>query len=342
MIRIAALFASSILLLFGAHVQTAGAHALEPGYLEIEPLGSDDWQITWRKPIVGSEPMAIDAILPETCAPRQGPEPRYDGRAFITGWVATCSGGITKAPLTIEGLSSTATDVLVRYVPAVGDSAQSHRLSPSNASVTLPEAASIWQVFGSYISLGIDHILGGVDHLLFVLALMLLIRDVRKLVGAITAFTVAHSITLGAAALGWIALPVPPVEAVIALSIVFLAGEIVAPAGETPRLSERAPWLVSFAFGLLHGMGFASALRDIGLPPDDVLAALLAFNLGVEAGQLLFIAAILAVLWLGRRIIPGIVDGQLRRGAPAMKLAAYAIGGIASYWTIDRIAGFLT
>ncbi len=342
MIRTAFLFAAVLALAIAGGAGPATAHALEPGYLEIEPLGGDDWQVAWRKPIVGNAPMAIDAVLPDTCTPRRGPEPRFDGRAFITGWIATCSGGITAAPLEIDGLSTTATDVLVRYVPEPGASAQSLRLTPDNVTITLPTAASIWQVFGSYFGLGVDHILGGLDHLLFVLALMLLIRDVRKLVGAITAFTVAHSLTLAAAALGWVTLPIAPVEAVIALSIVFLAGEIVAPRGEAPRLSERAPWLVSFAFGLLHGMGFASALREVGLPPDDILMALLAFNLGVEAGQLLFIACVLALVWTGKLILPTLVERQVRPGAPTMVVLAYAIGGIAAFWTIDRIAGFVT
>jgi hydrogenase/urease accessory protein HupE len=316
------------------------AHALEPGYLEITPSEADTWQITWRKPQVAGRPMGIDAVLPDQCAPQRSPPPRFDGRAFISGWVAQCDTPIWNGQLVIDGLDATATDVLVRYTPEPGASAQTFRLTPDQPGITLPAVPSGWSVLTSYFWLGVDHILGGIDHLLFVFALLLLIPDLRRLVAAITAFTVAHSITLAAAALGWIAAPMPPIEAVIALSIVFLAIEILSRGKGVPSFTQASPWIVAFGFGLLHGMGFASALREIGLPEGDIPRALVAFNIGVEAGQLMFVAAVLALTFCLKRLAPGLLQRQLAHGAAGNTIAAYAIGSVAAFWTVERVASF--
>ena len=184
--------------------------------------------------------------------------------------------------------------MLVRY--DLGEAAPTAtRLTASRPPSPCPRPRGASASSQATSALGVDHILKGIDHLLFVLMLLLLIRDWRTLLGAVTAFTVAHSLSLAAATLGWIIVPPPPVEAIIALSIAFLAAELLHPPGEEKRLTERFPWLVAFAFGLLHGLGFARALLDIGLPAGDVPLALLAFNLGVEAGQILFIAVVLAL-----------------------------------------------
>lgn len=315
----------------------AEAHALEPGYLEINPLSDGQWQITWRKPQVNGQPMGINARLPAFCTPDQGPAPRFDGRAFVTGWTAKCDGPLSSGEVFIDGLAQTATDVLLRYTAGPETSAQTFRLTPDAPAVTLPETPTVWSVFTSYFSLGVDHIISGLDHLLFVFALLLLIKDIRPLVLAITAFTVAHSITLAAAALGWFTLPVKPVEAVIALSITFLAAEIVARDAGHPSLTQRAPWSVAFGFGLVHGLGFASALRYIGLPEGDVPLALVAFNLGVEAGQLLFVVAVLLAVGCLRLLLPQQFASLRRPGAIPMTAAAYAIGALAAYWTVDRV-----
>ncbi|MCV6595721.1 MAG: HupE/UreJ family protein [Mangrovicoccus sp.] len=323
----------------------ARAHALEPGYLEIEAVkataAAQTWRVTWRKPQVNAAPMAIEAVLPDICTPRRPPAPRFDGRAFISGWQASCAGPITDGVVRIEGLERMATDVLLRFVAEPGGRPQTLRLTPSEPATNLPETPSPWGVFTSYAQLGLEHILEGLDHLLFVFALLLLIPDLRRLFWAITSFTLAHSITLTAATLGWLHLPVAPVEAVIALSIVFLASEIVQRRDGAPRLSEAAPWLVSFAFGLLHGLGFASALDEIGLPQGEIPLALFAFNIGVEAGQLLFIAMVLATGWILSRLLPGLLSGQRRPGAPGITCAAYAIGSIAAFWMIERVLGFV-
>ena len=198
------------------------------------------------------------------------------------------------------------TDVLLRIDYLDGTSFV-RRLTPSNPSAVVPEQPSSWDVVATYLFLGVEHILLGIDHLLFVLALLLLIRGVRRLVIAVTAFTAAHSITLAAATLGWMTVPSAPVEATIALSILFLATQLAkAPAevGADPAaddLTTRFPWVVAFSFGLLHGFGFAGALAEVGLPEQAIPVALLFFNVGVEIGQRLFIAVVLAGGWVVRR-----------------------------------------
>lgn len=316
----------------------ARAHALDPGYLEIASLEGETVRVFFRLPDVQGQPMEISAVLPETCSDRQGPAPAADGRAWSSAWITTCQGGLAGGTITIEGLEDTRTDVLMRAeIEGVNVTA---RFTPTSTAMTLPLDPGPIDVLTSYFPLGVEHILGGFDHLLFVFALLLLIPDTWRLVGAITAFTVAHSMTMGAATLGWIALPAPPVEAIIALSIMFLASELLRRRQGEMLLSERYPWIVSFTFGLLHGFGFAGALREIGLPQGDVPLALLAFNLGVEAGQLMFVAAIVLIGWVGARMVPALIEGLRTPGRLPATLSAYAIGSISAYWLIDRVSGF--
>ncbi len=308
------------------------AHALDPGYLEIRQIASGTWSIYWRKPDVNGQPMAIDAVLPDDCAPSRGPEPISDSRAWISSWVVECGTEISGQPIAIEGLETQKNDVLVRLHPLQAEPT-TLRFTPEAAVQNIPIEQTTWSVFVSYFQLGFEHILEGWDHLLFVFALFILVRDPWRLVGAVTAFTFAHSITLALATFGVLNLPGPPVEAVIALSIVFLAMEIVKGGEGRFRLSKQKPWIVCFGFGLLHGLGFAGALADIGLPSNDIPAALLAFNLGVEAGQLSFIAA-LALLLATWRLI------ALPIGQRATVITAYGIGSVSMYWLIERISGF--
>jgi hydrogenase/urease accessory protein HupE len=337
MIRLLALL---IALLPALVPDRAAAHALEPGFLELQPIGGADWRVTWRKPQVNGAPMAIDAVLPATCTPRRGPAPAFDGRAFVTGWIATCDGGLSGGEIRIEGLERTRTDVLVRYASAPGAAPEAMRLTAPSPAFTVPEDPGALGVFASYFALGVDHILKGIDHLLFVLMLLFLIRGWRRLLGAVTAFTVAHSLSLGAASLGLIVVPAPPVEAIVALSIAFLAAELLHPPGAEKRLTERYPWAVAFAFGLLHGLGFARALLEIGLPKGDVPLALLAFNLGVEAGQILFIVVVLALGAALARLYPS-ARAQLAPGAPGLRALAYGVGALAAFWVVERVAGFV-
>ena len=311
----------------------AASHALEPGYASIEPVEADLFRVFWRRPDVAGAPMRLDLELPENCAPRRAPPPRFDGRAWVSMFGADCADGLGGGRIAIHGLEATQTDVLVRYRDPDGLTL-TERLTPDRIAVVLASRPNQIGIFASYFGLGFEHILEGWDHLLFVFALLLLIRDPWRLVGAITAFTVAHSITLAGATLGWVSVPSRPVEATIALSIVFLASELVRIPPDEPRLSERFPWLITFSFGLLHGFGFAGALSDIGLPAGEVPLALLAFNLGVEAGQLGFIAFVLALGWIGRaipRVKRGLLHAATRTGA------AYLAGCAASYWLIERV-----
>ena len=285
--------------------------------------------------------MAIDAVLPQGCSPRRGPDPAFDGRAFLTGWVASCADGLEGVEIRIEGLERTRTDVLVRYVTAPGGAPQTARLTPAMPAFIVPVDPGPLGVVAGYFALGIDHILKGVDHLLFLLMLLFLIRDWRSLVAAVTSFTIAHSLSLAAASLGWIVVPSPPVEAIVALSIAFLAAELLQQSREGNHLTVRYPWTVAFAFGLLHGLGFARALLEVGLPEGDVPLALLAFNLGVEAGQLLFIVAALALGFAFARLYPALAARFTQPNTLFFRGVAYGVGSLAAFWVIDRVAGFV-
>ncbi|WP_245815215.1 HupE/UreJ family protein [Shimia gijangensis] len=319
---------------------SAHSHALEPGYLEIIPAENDQWQVTWRKPQVSGKAMEIDAVLPAGCAPRRGGTPRFDGRAYVSGWITVCETPIWEGDIFIEKLQSTATDVLVRFVSEPGAPATTLRLTPDAPSARLPAAQTSWSVLTSYIALGVDHILAGIDHLLFVFALLLLVPDRRNLIWAITAFTVSHSMTLALATTGWISLPMPPVEAVIALSIAFLAVEVVTKNANRKTMMQRSPWLVAFAFGLLHGLGFASALQDIGLPHSEIPLALLAFNIGIETGQLMFVACLLIVAFILGKTGATRAISETKVGGVGLTVAGYAIGSVAAFWTVERTVAF--
>lgn len=322
-----------------ASFSMAAAHELDPGFLDIRQVKGATWQVFWRVPDVEGKPMRIAPVFPTGCTPEQGPKPGSDGAAWSAWWTLVCADGLAGRSLRIEGLHLQKTDVLLRFAPQQ-QSVATLRLTPAASRVDLPEVFSPIQVLSVYGKLGFEHILEGLDHLLFVFALLLLIRDWRRLVGAITAFTVAHSITLALATLGHISVPGPPVEAVIALSVVFLAIEYLKSGDGQTRLSVRAPWVVAFAFGLLHGLGFAGALQEIGLPETDLGLALLAFNLGVEAGQLAFVAVLLMLVAVVRQIAPnsGKITQSLHR--IGQNAVGYAIGGVATFWLVDRLSGF--
>ena len=236
----------------------------------------------------------------------------------------------------IDGLERTSTDVLVRFDFADG-ATEAHRLTPGDPSFTVPTQPSRLEVVRTYLLLGIEHILSGIDHLVFVLALLILVKGVRRLIFTVTAFTIAHSLTLAGATLGYVQMPGPPIEATIALSIMFVAAEIIHSRRGRPGLTEKYPWVVAFTFGLLHGFGFAGALAQIGLPQTSIPVALLFFNVGVEIGQLLFIASVFTIIALARRITRRI---NIPRPAWSWAVPPYAIGSLAVFWVIQRIAAF--
>ena len=305
----------------------AFGHEVRPAYLELRQTAEEIWSVLWKVPAQGDMRLALHPRFPAGCALASEPVSFQVNDAYVERTSIACRGGLVGRTIAIEGLAATMTDVLVRSMRTDG-SVQVARLSPSSPDFVPEASARPFEVARTYTVLGVEHILRGIDHLLFVLALLLLVGDKwPPLVKTITAFTVAHSITLAAATLGWMRVPQAPVEAVIALSIVFLAAELARRGRAEAGLTERHPWLVAFVFGLLHGFGFAGALREVGLPESDVPLALLTFNLGVEAGQLLFVAAALLVLGLGRRL----AAPQWMHAVPS-----YAIGTIAMVWLLER------
>jgi hydrogenase/urease accessory protein HupE len=236
---------------------------------------------------------------------------------------------LSAGPIEIAGLNVTILDVLVRVTFADGTTV-SHMLRPLEPSWTVTKESSRVDRWG-YIGLGVGHILFGVDHLLFVLGLLLIVRGYGLLFKTITAFTVAHTITLGLAVLGAVHVSPAPVEAVIALSIVFLALELAQHAHGKVGLTYRNPWIVAFAFGLLHGFGFAGTLSRLGIPSKEIPLALLFFNVGVEAGQLAFVAAFLAFVQSPRTL-------EIRWPSWSPPIPAHTIGSIASFWLVQRCA----
>ena len=318
---------------FGA---SSYSHALQPGYLELRLIDKDLYAVVWKIPATGGRPMAIAAQLPESCDPRTPGQPIWDGAAYVARWTASCPGGLEGGVIHVVGLDQTSTDVLVRFDFADGVS-EARRLTAGDPSFTVPTQPSRLEVVRTYFLLGVEHILSGIDHLMFVLALLLLVKGVRRVVVTVTAFTLAHSLTLAGATLGFVHMPGPPIEAAIALSIVFVASEIIHSRQGKPGLTERYPWVVAFTFGLLHGFGFAGALSEIGLPQKSIPIALLFFNVGVEVGQLLFIASVFAVIALARQITRRI---NVPRPTWAWAVPPYAIGSLAVFWVIQRTAAF--
>lgn len=328
----------ALALLWLALVPAAFAHEIRPAFLAIREIEPDVYDFMWKTPARGEMRLALNVIQPAECANTSEPRSTMVGGAVIERWRARCAGGIVARPITIENLSHTLTDVIVRFEPLAG-SPRTLRVKPDDPVAIIPDKQPWTEVAATYFGLGVEHILLGFDHLIFVLALLLLVRDIRRLLGAITAFTVAHSLTLAGTTFGWIALPPAPVEATIALSITFIAVEIMRVRAGHASLTASMPWIASFAFGLLHGFGFAGALREIGIPEDAAPLALLFFNLGVEAGQLAFIAASLTIMFLWRRLAPAAVS--VRLGDLAWRAPVYVIGITSAYWFIERTAGVL-
>lgn len=305
----------------------AMADELRPVSIQFEQVDDTLWSLNWKQPVVGPADNRLTVpTLPAPC--RLASEPRRDSAALalLGSAKVRCKGDVAGSTMGWPALAGQG-DAILRVAP-LGRPVQVHRLTVDRPDATIAARPDAAQVLRSYFAIGVGHILGGWDHLLFVIALVLLVARPWPVIKAATAFTVAHSITLVATTLGVTGLPQRPVEVLIALSIVFLAVEL---GNNRATLTHRLPWLVAFAFGLLHGFGFAGALREIGLPEGEVPAALVSFNLGVEAGQLLVIAAVLAIRAAIARIAP-------KAEAPALKLATYAIGITGAFWLIERIA----
>jgi len=311
----------------------AAAHEIRPAYLQISETRGGRFDVLWKVPQRGEMVLGLHVDWAASCKPGAPSSRQALGEAVVERRVLDCqSAGLKGQPIGIDGLATTITDVLVRIAYADGTT-WTQRLTPQQPSVIIPSTQSAAGVSAVYFELGVEHILTGADHLLFILAMLIITQGLWRLVKTVTAFTIAHSITLGLAALGFVHVPQSPVEAVIALSIVFVAAEIVRGWQGHEGIAARAPWLIAFAFGLLHGFGFAGALSEIGLPQGHIPLALLFFNLGVEAGQLLFIGGILSVTALIRGL--KISFPQWLARVPPL-----AIGSVAMFWVIQRVAAF--
>jgi hydrogenase/urease accessory protein HupE len=318
-------------------VPAARAHDARPVYLEIKETSPNKFSVLWRTPVLAGMRLPVALTLPNDVRNLKEPVVQELADSLLERrWIDAGANGLAGKRIEFRGLQATITDVLVR-VEMLDGRTWTTIAHPSQPWFELTGAPSKLQVAGAYLRLGIEHILGGVDHLLFILALMILVKGTRRLIATVTAFTVAHSITLAAATLGFVHVPQKPVEAAIALSIVFVACEIVHARQGRQGLTEQWPWIVAFSFGLLHGFGFAGALNAVGLPQTAIPVALLFFNVGVEIGQLLFIAAILSIMALGRWFIQ---RAMLPQPTWAWRLAPYSIGSVAAFWMIQRIAGF--
>jgi len=304
----------------------AGAHEVRPGYLELKQAAGDSWDVTWKVPMRGELRLALDPILPEVCTPTSEITPERTPGALVERWTVECPDGL-RGELVIAGLQFTLTDVLVRIQPMDGGT-QTILLKSNSPSAILGEGGAGGGAF-SYLRLGVEHILLGIDHLLFVLGLLLIVKDRWILLKTITSFTVAHSITLAIATLGYASAPVPPLNAAIALSILFLGPEIVRSWRGQTSFTIRHPWVVAFAFGLLHGFGFASGLNALGLPQAEIPLALLLFNVGVEVGQLGFVLLIVA-------LERSFATLEVHWPRWAEMTPGYAVGSLGAYWTIQR------
>ena len=322
-----------LILALGVVSMPASAHEARPAYLQLQQIDAETSDVFWKVPGLGEDKrLAIHVQFAPDTETVGSISASFANNAFLQRWRVRRNGGFDRTSIRIDGLEATLTDALVR-IERLDGTTQTVRLSPSSPSFTVEAEPGKWEVARAYLVLGIEHILLGIDHLLFILALMILVRGAKRLLWTITAFTVAHSFTLAAATLGWIHVPIPPVEASIALSIVFLAAEIARTRTGHSSLTYRKPWIVAFLFGLLHGLGFASALSEVGLPANAIPLALLFFNVGVETGQVVFIGCVLAIVAGARRL-------SLPPSVWNWRVPVYAIGAVAACWTFQRIGAF--
>jgi hypothetical protein len=311
----------------------ADAHDSRPAYLELKETGQGYYSVLWRTPLVYGVKLDVELLLGDSSrdvtAPAVSnlPDSVVERRLIDVGEV-----GLIGQRIELAGLQATTSDVLTRIEFANGTS-YTKVIKPDQPWLVVEGPRSGWQVAWDYTTLGVKHILSGFDHLLFVLALLLIVSGMRRLFLTITAFTLAHSITLAGAALGILWVPGPPVEATIALSILFLASEMVKVNRGGQSLTASYPWVVAFTFGLLHGLGFAGALTEVGLPQHEIPLALLMFNVGVELGQILFVAMIFGLMFFLRKICNG-------WPAWSRQVPAYGIGAMAAFWLIERVSGF--
>jgi len=331
--------ASVFLALAWAWLPASGADEFKPAYLEVAAVDGapGDYDVLWRLPALDETTLlSLAPVFPGGARELSSRTTFYAAGAAVQRWRLRIESGLDGKAVTFRGHAVSRVDVLVRYRRADGTE-RLGRVTPAEDRFEFTASPGGFEVARTYTAIGIEHILLGFDHLLFVLSLVILVDGLKRLFWTITAFTAAHSISLAAATLGFVHVPGPPVEAAIALSIAFVAAEILQKREGRASLAQRSPWLIAFCFGLLHGLGFAGALAEVGLPQNDIPLALFFFNVGVEIGQILFVAAVLLALAAARNLA-----ARLRAVPPAWawRLPPYAIGTIAAFWTVERLAAF--
>ncbi len=309
------------------------ADEIRPGYLELNQESPNTYAVLWKIPQKSGKKLSLAPRFPDGCTNKTSATSQLINGATLQRWYIYCTNNIVGQRISIVNITNSNTDVLLRLKWLDG-SVSSSLLKPSTPFYLIPEKSTTTDLAVTYLWLGTEHILLGIDHLLFVFALLLIVSSTRRLIVTITAFTLAHSITLGVATLGFVHVPQQPVEAVIALSILFLAVELVHGKQGRKGAAARWPWLIAFVFGLLHGFGFAGALAEIGLPQQAIPLTLIFFNIGVELGQLAFVAIVLILGWALHQL------KQPRLLERAETVAIYAIGGLSSFWLFERISSF--
>ncbi len=330
------LLAGALALVLGAS-RPIRADEFKPAYLQLTQVDAETYEILWKIPAIDeSTTLKVKPRFPDVTAATTEVRSTYARGVSVQRWRVRVPGGLDGRAILFTQLSETRIDVLARLVRLDG-SVQLERILPMSPRFVVRPSAGPVEVVRTYTVLGVEHILSGFDHLLYILAMLLLVRGWRRIVVTMSAFTATHSLTLTAAALGWVHVPQPPVEACIALSILFVAREIIQVREGRPGMTARWPWVVSFTFGLIHGFGFAGALAEVGLPQSSIPVALLFFNAGVEIGQLLFVSGVLALFAIGWRLV-----GRLRlpQTEALWRMTPYAIGAVAAFWLVDRVSRF--
>ena len=319
------------LIVFFFLIHTAFADEIRPSFLEFTQKSETSYKVLWKKPFQGEakNPQKIEPIFPNSAKLVGIKKIDKTNMAILESYVIEEPSGLIGKSITILGLEATASDVLVRIHYLDGET-EFIRVLPESPTFALSHQSGFYNMASTYLVLGVEHILEGYDHLLFVLALLLLVGNIRVLIWTITAFTLAHTFTLILAALDKIQLSSAAVEATIALSIVFVAAEVVYAMRGKEHLSKKYPWLIAFGFGLIHGLGFAGALKEIGLPQTEIVPSLIFFNIGVELGQLIFVSAILLFVWLFKKFVTNNVYIY-------KMTVAYAIGIVAMFWFLQRV-----
>ena len=313
--------------LFSIHFM-AFAHEVRPAYLQVTELSAGEYDVVWKQPVIDGKRLKIKPVFPEGCEEIGARDIRSVGATATERYAVSCD--LTSGIISLEGLERTLTDAFIRVAYFNGDQ-KSGVIKPSSPRFDLGSESTSPAI--DYIKIGVDHIIYGWDHLLFVIGLVMLVSR-RQIIGVATAFTAAHSLTLALAAFGFLNLPTRPVEILIAMSIVLLAIEIIRKNRGGTSIAVSKPYLISFVIGLIHGAGFASALSEIGLPKGTELLALLLFNLGVELGQIAIILLLLGALWMTAKAIK-----NSRR--PIEFASAYLIGTIGMYWTVQRLSDYI-